>query len=257
MLADAGLAFVLLVICRLLGLAPRTGSRCGGHCSNSPDSVAAGYSLGWVAILWLHGLDRPRARWTIQSEAISIGRAHRRPRAHVGQPEREEHGARYEREDDGGTPDRDRLASNSPSRPWAVEAMQPEDGDPAERVARGDQSGLFESGPHTSSQFSAPNRAIDRMTSRTNARPASASINSARNPEACRRSIPGSLEGGGARAQWYRRPTRVLRWSKLGTRMSQGPGRRYVYVAQRSAGSPMSWLPTMPSALTRISAPPT
>src|SRR5438046_2375560 len=33
------------------------------------------YAAGWVVVLWLHGLYRPRARWTIRSEALAIGRA--------------------------------------------------------------------------------------------------------------------------------------------------------------------------------------
>jgi exopolysaccharide biosynthesis polyprenyl glycosylphosphotransferase len=74
MLADAGLAFALLVVLSVL----RFGENwlgVWGPLIEQPAFVAAGYSVVWVVILWLHGLYRPRARWTIRSEAISIARA--------------------------------------------------------------------------------------------------------------------------------------------------------------------------------------
>jgi exopolysaccharide biosynthesis polyprenyl glycosylphosphotransferase len=40
-----------------------------------PAIVAAGYAAAWVVVLWLHGLYRPRARWTIRGEAFAILRA--------------------------------------------------------------------------------------------------------------------------------------------------------------------------------------
>lgn len=40
-----------------------------------PALFALGYSCVWVAVLWLHGLYRPRARWTLRSEALAIARA--------------------------------------------------------------------------------------------------------------------------------------------------------------------------------------
>jgi exopolysaccharide biosynthesis polyprenyl glycosylphosphotransferase len=74
MLADAGLAFALLVVLSLLrfGDAWLTVWR---PLLEQPAMVAGGYALAWVAILWLHGLYRPRARWSIRSEALSIARA--------------------------------------------------------------------------------------------------------------------------------------------------------------------------------------
>ena len=74
MLADAGLAFVLLVV---LSLA-RFGENWLGvwrPLLEEPAIIAAGYAATWVAILWLHGLYRPRARWSIRSEALAIARA--------------------------------------------------------------------------------------------------------------------------------------------------------------------------------------
>ena len=74
MLADAGLAFVLLVVLSVV----RFGENWLGvwrPLLEQPALVAIGYSLAWVSILWLQGLYRPRARWTIRSEALAIGRA--------------------------------------------------------------------------------------------------------------------------------------------------------------------------------------
>ena len=74
MLADAGLAFALLVVLSVL----RFGENWLGiwrPLLEQPALVAVGYSLAWVAILWLQGLYRPRSRWTIRSEALAIGRA--------------------------------------------------------------------------------------------------------------------------------------------------------------------------------------
>ena len=33
------------------------------------------YAVVWIGVLWLHGLYRPRARWTIRSEALALARA--------------------------------------------------------------------------------------------------------------------------------------------------------------------------------------
>ena len=74
MLADAALAFVLLAI---LSLA-RFGTNWEAVWEpllEEPAIVAAAYAATWVAILWLHGMYRPRARWSIRSEAIAIARA--------------------------------------------------------------------------------------------------------------------------------------------------------------------------------------
>jgi len=42
---------------------------------DQPAAFAAGYAGAWVTVLWFHGLYRPRARWTIRSEGLAIGRA--------------------------------------------------------------------------------------------------------------------------------------------------------------------------------------
>jgi exopolysaccharide biosynthesis polyprenyl glycosylphosphotransferase len=74
MLADAALAFVLLIALSM--------ARFGTSWLDvwrplvaQPAVVAVGYGAAWVAVLWLHGLYRPRARWSIRSEALAIARA--------------------------------------------------------------------------------------------------------------------------------------------------------------------------------------
>jgi exopolysaccharide biosynthesis polyprenyl glycosylphosphotransferase len=75
MLADAGLAFVLLILLSIARFGADSWLEVWRPLLEQPALVALGYSLAWVAILWLHGLYRPRARWTIRSEALSIARA--------------------------------------------------------------------------------------------------------------------------------------------------------------------------------------
>jgi exopolysaccharide biosynthesis polyprenyl glycosylphosphotransferase len=74
MVTDAGLAFALLVVLSI--------ARFGGDWLDvwrpllaQPAVVAAAYAASWVVVLWLHGLYRPRARWSMRSEAFAIGRA--------------------------------------------------------------------------------------------------------------------------------------------------------------------------------------
>ena len=40
-----------------------------------PAAFALFYAVGWVVVLDLHGLYRPRARWTIRSEALAVARS--------------------------------------------------------------------------------------------------------------------------------------------------------------------------------------
>jgi exopolysaccharide biosynthesis polyprenyl glycosylphosphotransferase len=40
-----------------------------------PGAFALAYAAGWVIVLWIHGLYRPRSRWSIRGEALAIGRA--------------------------------------------------------------------------------------------------------------------------------------------------------------------------------------
>ena len=74
MLADAGLAIVLLVVLSV--------ARFGDQwlatwrpVLEQPVVFAVGYALAWVVVLWFQGLYRPRARWSIRSEGLAIGRA--------------------------------------------------------------------------------------------------------------------------------------------------------------------------------------
>jgi len=74
MLADGGLAIALLV-----GLSvARFGEgwlETWKPVLQQPLLFAVAYATGWVGALWLSGLYRPRARWSIRSEALAIGRS--------------------------------------------------------------------------------------------------------------------------------------------------------------------------------------
>jgi exopolysaccharide biosynthesis polyprenyl glycosylphosphotransferase len=74
MAADAALAVVLLVILSVV----RFGADWLGvwrPLLNQPGIVALAYAIAWVIVLWLQGLYRPRARWSLRSEAFAIARA--------------------------------------------------------------------------------------------------------------------------------------------------------------------------------------
>jgi exopolysaccharide biosynthesis polyprenyl glycosylphosphotransferase len=69
--ADASLAIVLLAIVSVL----RFGDEWLTHWKPiiaQPILLAVAYAVAWVAILWLHGLYRARARWTLRAEGIAI-----------------------------------------------------------------------------------------------------------------------------------------------------------------------------------------
>jgi exopolysaccharide biosynthesis polyprenyl glycosylphosphotransferase len=74
MLADAGLAFALLIVLSIARFGPDWLS-VWRPLLEQPALFGVGYGAAWVGILWLHGLYRPRARWSIRSEAIAIARA--------------------------------------------------------------------------------------------------------------------------------------------------------------------------------------
>ncbi len=42
---------------------------------SQPSAFVLFYAAGWVGVLWVHGLYRPRARWTIRSEAFALAQA--------------------------------------------------------------------------------------------------------------------------------------------------------------------------------------
>jgi exopolysaccharide biosynthesis polyprenyl glycosylphosphotransferase len=74
MLVDGLLAAVLLAA---LSLA-RFGTEWLSHWRpilEQPAAFALIYAVGWVIVLDLHGLYRPRARWTIRSEALAVARS--------------------------------------------------------------------------------------------------------------------------------------------------------------------------------------
>lgn len=74
MLADALLAVMLLAVLSIV----RFGGEWLTHWSPllaQPVGFALAYAGMWVVVLWLHGLYRPRARWTLRSEGLAIARA--------------------------------------------------------------------------------------------------------------------------------------------------------------------------------------
>jgi exopolysaccharide biosynthesis polyprenyl glycosylphosphotransferase len=74
MAADATLAIVLLALISWL----RFGDEWLTHWKPivaQPVLLAIAYATGWVAILWLQGLYRARARWTLRAEFIAIAQA--------------------------------------------------------------------------------------------------------------------------------------------------------------------------------------
>ena len=74
MLVDGGLAAVVLAGVSLARFGPDWYGRWLPYV-REPWAFGAIYAIGWVGILWLHGLYRPRARWTIRSEALALARA--------------------------------------------------------------------------------------------------------------------------------------------------------------------------------------
>ncbi|HYK94606.1 MAG TPA: sugar transferase [Candidatus Dormibacteraeota bacterium] len=74
MLTDGALAGVLLVALSIV----RFEREWLDHWQvilQQPAALAFSYAALWIVILWLHGMYRPRARWTIRSEGLAIGRA--------------------------------------------------------------------------------------------------------------------------------------------------------------------------------------
>ena len=73
-LVDGGLAAALLAAVSIA----RFGSEWFNHwlpVLEQPAAFALLYAVGWVIVLDLHGLYRPRARWTVRSEAIAVARS--------------------------------------------------------------------------------------------------------------------------------------------------------------------------------------
>ena len=74
MLADGALAVVLLGLLSII----RFGIEWLTHWQpilQEPLAFAFAYAVLWVGVLWLHGLYRPRSRWTLRSEGLAIARA--------------------------------------------------------------------------------------------------------------------------------------------------------------------------------------
>jgi exopolysaccharide biosynthesis polyprenyl glycosylphosphotransferase len=74
MLVDAILAIGLLGLVSIV----RFGDEWLSHWQPiiaQPGGFAIAYAIVWVVVLWLHGLYRPRARWSLRTEGLAIGRA--------------------------------------------------------------------------------------------------------------------------------------------------------------------------------------
>jgi exopolysaccharide biosynthesis polyprenyl glycosylphosphotransferase len=74
MLADGLLAAVLLVVLSVVRFGDDWLIHWGPILAE-PGAFVIAYAAVWVAVLWLHGLYRPRARWTLRSEGIAIARS--------------------------------------------------------------------------------------------------------------------------------------------------------------------------------------
>jgi exopolysaccharide biosynthesis polyprenyl glycosylphosphotransferase len=74
MLTDGALAIVLLGVLSFARFGPDW-LAIWGSLLDQPWLFGVGYAAVWVGVLWYHGLYRPRARWTVRTEAASIGRA--------------------------------------------------------------------------------------------------------------------------------------------------------------------------------------
>jgi exopolysaccharide biosynthesis polyprenyl glycosylphosphotransferase len=74
MVSDGVLAIVLLVVLSLVRFGPEW-LTIWRPVLEQPAIFAVVYALTWVGGLWFYGLYRPRARWSIRSEGVAIGRA--------------------------------------------------------------------------------------------------------------------------------------------------------------------------------------
>src|SRR5436190_7670532 len=74
MVADGVLAIAVLVALSIIRFGP-SWFAVWRPLLAQPAVVAIGYAVVWVGVLWLQGLYRPRARWSIRSEALAIARA--------------------------------------------------------------------------------------------------------------------------------------------------------------------------------------
>jgi exopolysaccharide biosynthesis polyprenyl glycosylphosphotransferase len=74
MLVDGGLATTVLGAVSFARFGPDWYDRWLPYV-REPWAFGAIYAIGWISILWLHGLYRPRARWTVRSEAAALARS--------------------------------------------------------------------------------------------------------------------------------------------------------------------------------------
>jgi exopolysaccharide biosynthesis polyprenyl glycosylphosphotransferase len=74
MATDGVLAIALLIVLSVVRFGPEWLS-VWRPVLDEPAIFALAYAGTWVGALWFHGLYRPRARWSIRSEGVAIGRA--------------------------------------------------------------------------------------------------------------------------------------------------------------------------------------
>jgi exopolysaccharide biosynthesis polyprenyl glycosylphosphotransferase len=74
MIADGLLAIGLLVVLSYVRFGPDWLSM-WSVLVDQPVVLALAYAGTWIGVLWYHGLYRPRARWTVRTEGLAIGRA--------------------------------------------------------------------------------------------------------------------------------------------------------------------------------------
>jgi exopolysaccharide biosynthesis polyprenyl glycosylphosphotransferase len=74
MLADGGLSIALLVVLSIVRFGPAWPD-VWRPLLDQPLVVALAYATVWIVTLWFQGLYRPRARWSVRSEALAIARS--------------------------------------------------------------------------------------------------------------------------------------------------------------------------------------
>src|SRR5690242_4761852 len=74
MIADGALALALLVVLSIVRFGPDW-LNVWRPLLDQPALVGLVYAVLWILVLWFQGLYRPRARWSIRSEAVAIAKA--------------------------------------------------------------------------------------------------------------------------------------------------------------------------------------
>ncbi len=75
MLADAGLAATVAVAVSVARFGRQSFADQLAATVRNPELALVAFAVGWVAVLWAHGLYRQRARWTLRGQALDIAQA--------------------------------------------------------------------------------------------------------------------------------------------------------------------------------------